>query len=116
MERTIAAHTAHTIPAKVYSDDFAKYADFDAVPWFESASPERLMEFARNGWCGSDLVEIARCRGLQNDAVADVFAYAMFLRHGGLGCVTTCRVDAVAALEWLAFHRPTVLAALRKAA
>jgi hypothetical protein len=108
---------ALTIPAKIYSNDFAKYADFDAVAWFCEASKECILELARLGWSGEYAAEqVARYPRIAEDAVADVLAYAMYLRHGGLECRTRCSVDSVAALEWLAYHRPEVLSALRRAA
>jgi hypothetical protein len=105
-----------TIPATIHSGDLAKYAEFDATHWFATASPERILKLARDGWHGAAAVEIARSPGVTNPAVTDLLAYAMFLRHGGLECATACSVDAVAALEWLAYHRPEVLASLRRAA
>jgi hypothetical protein len=114
MERIIPALT---IPAKIYSDDFAKYAEFDAVAWFSAASPECILNLARHGWVGEHAAdEVARYPEIADAAVADVLAYAMYLRHGGLACRVRCSVDTVAALEWLAYHRPEVLSALRRAA
>jgi hypothetical protein len=114
MERIISGLT---IPAKIYSDDFSKYADFDAVAWFSAASPECILNLAREGWAGEHAAdEVAGYPDIANAAVADVLAYAMYLRHGGLACRLRCCVDTVAALEWLAYHRPDVLTALRRAA
>jgi hypothetical protein len=114
MERLI---TALSIPAKIYSADFAKYAEFDAVAWFGAAAPESILNLARHGWNGEHAPEeVARCANVANAAVADVLAYAMYLRHGGIACRVQCNVDSVAALAWLADHRPEVLSVLRKAA
>jgi hypothetical protein len=109
--------SALTIPATIYSGDFAKYAEFDAVAWFSAAAPESILNLARHGWNGEYAAdEVARCSNVGGAAVADVLAYAMYLRHGGLACRVQCNVDSVAALEWLAYHRPDVLSALRRAA
>jgi len=114
MERIIPGLT---IPAKIYSGDFAKYAEFDAVAWFSAAAPESILNLARHGWNGEYAAdEVARCSNVGSAAVADVLAYAMYLRHGGVACRVQCNVDSVAALEWLAYHRPDVLSALRRAA
>jgi|HubBroStandDraft_6_1064221.scaffolds.fasta_scaffold891341_1 hypothetical protein len=109
--------SALTIPAKIYSCDFAKYAEFDAVAWFSTAPPESILNLAHHDWGGEYAAdEVARCSKIGSAAVADVLACAMYLRHGGLACRVQCTVDSVAALEWLAYHRPEVLAALRRAA
>jgi hypothetical protein len=105
---------AMTIPAKIRSDDWAKYAEFDASTWFATAPTEKILELARNGWGDNELSNEAAkdCAG-SNGAVADVLQYVMYLRHGGLRGGCKCVVSSVAALEWLAYHRPEVLEMLR---
>lgn len=102
-----------TIPAQLRSDDWAKYAEFDASPWFATAPKEKILELARRGW-GDDEVsnEAARHSAASNGAVADVLQYVMYLRHGGSPSGYKCVVNGVAALEWLAYHRRDVLAVL----
>jgi hypothetical protein len=105
---------ALTIPAKIRSDDWAKYAEFDASAWFATAPPEKILELARNGWGGNESSnEAARYCAGSDGIVADVLQYVMYLRHGGLRSGYKCVVNGVAALEWLAYHRPEVLAMLR---
>jgi hypothetical protein len=105
--------SAMTLPARLWTDDLAKYATFDARAWFATASTEDILGLASSAWSGDAANEAARYAGTTNSAVADVLQYAMFLRHGGLKCRATCSIDPVAALEWLAYHRPDALAALR---
>jgi hypothetical protein len=103
-----------TIPAKIHSSDGVKYCEFDASAWFAKAPSEKILELALSGWAGEGAVaDAARNAGATNDAVADVLQYVMYLRHGGLRSGYKCVVDNVAALEWLASHRPEVLAMLR---
>jgi len=103
-----------TIPARVYSADCAKYAEFNATGWFATAPMERILELARTGWSGALAVnEVARYEQNANDEVAEVFQYVMYLRHGGRESACKCFIDSVSALEWLAYHRPDVLAAIR---
>jgi hypothetical protein len=111
MERKILALT---IPAKIHSDDRAKYAEFDASAWFAKAPTEKILKLARNGWGDNEFSnEAAKDSAGSNGAVADVLQYVMYLRHGGLRSGYNCVVSRVAALEWLAYHRPDVLAMLR---
>lgn len=106
---------ALTIPARIYSSDCAHYKEFDASQWFTEASIESILRLAENSW-GRELAagELARYAMQQDDDVATIFQYVMWLRHGGLGAVLRCEVDPVSALEWLAFVRPDVLAEIRK--
>jgi hypothetical protein len=104
---------AMTLPARLQTDDLAKYVTFDARAWFAVASAESILNLASSEWSGAAADDVARHAGTTNFAVADVLQYAMYLRHGGLPCRTKCSIDRVAALEWLAYHRPEVLAALR---
>jgi hypothetical protein len=102
------------IPAKIHTDDGAKCATFDARSWFATASMERIVELAQAGWRSRrEATSIARLAQFENPEMADVLQYVMFLRHGGLDGSCTCTVDRVAALEWLAYHRPDVFARVR---
>ncbi len=103
-----------SIPAAIYTDDGAKWASFDARRWFATAPMKRIVEVARSGWkISAGAADVARCARLENPQVADVLQYLMYLRHGGLDAAATCAIDAVAALEWLAYSRPEVFEAAR---
>ena len=105
---------ALTIPAKIRSNDGAKCAEFDASEWFANAPPKVIINLAWTGWGNSELSEeVARGSAGSNGAVADLLQYVMYLRHGGLRSGYKCVVNSVAALEWLAYHRPEALAILR---
>jgi hypothetical protein len=106
---------ALTIPAKIYSNDRAVSAQFDAAEWFASAPKDRILDLARSGWSGHTPAtdELARYAATSNEAIADVFQYVMYLRHGGMQSGWQCSVDPVSALEWLADRRPAVLAMVR---
>ena len=109
------ATLALTIPAKIYSNDCAAYAEFDARAWFVTAPVEEVLELARNGWGGEHVAdEVAKRVSATNSEVADVLQYVMYVRHGGRESGYKCVVDGVSALEWLAYRRPDVLATLRK--
>ena len=106
-----------TIPAAVWSSDFARAAEFDASPWFAGASVQAIVELARQSWRSDRLAhDVAVCALGSEDSVADVLQYVMYLRHGGLRAECTLRVQAEAALKWLAVYRPDVAAVLRPAA
>ena len=106
---------ALTIPARIYSNDCAHYKEFDASSWFAVASTENILRLSENSWGGEYVAdELAKYVMDQDDDVATVLQYVMFQRHGGLQAGFKCEVDAVSALEWLAFVRPNVLAEIRK--
>jgi hypothetical protein len=75
------------------------YTTFDARSWF------RTGEHIADG--------IVKHAAATNPAVADLLQHVMYVRHGGANAGYTCLVDRVAALEWLAYKRPDVLAQLR---
>jgi hypothetical protein len=107
---------ALTVPASIHTSDHAKRAQFDAGEWLAAAPVEKIVQLAESGWGGCDTSEeIARFALRGNDAIADVFQYAMYVRHGGSSCTCRCYVDWVSALEWLASSRPDVLEAIRSA-
>jgi len=102
------------IPARVHTSDNAKYAEFDAGAWFAQAPSEKIVKLAKSGWGASAVSEeIARFALGSDENIADVFQYAMHVRHGGERCACRCYVDAISALEWLAYRRPNVLRAIR---
>ncbi len=106
---------ALTIPARMYSNDCAHYKEFDASEWFAVASIESILQLAENGWGGEHVAdELAKYVMQQDDDIATIFQYVMYLRHGGLRAGFRCEVDPVSALEWLAFVRPNVLAEIRR--
>ena len=106
-----------TIPAAIWSSDFARSAEFDASPWFANASMQAIVELARHSWRSDRLAhDVAVCAHGADDCIADVLQYLMYLRHGGLRAQCTLRVQAAAALKWLAVYRPDVAAVLRPAA
>jgi hypothetical protein len=90
--------------AKIRSDDWAKYAEFDASTWFATAPTEKILELARNGWGDNEIShEAARHSAACNGAVADVLQYVMYLRHGGLPSGYKCVVsNAAGPVEQLA--------------
>lgn len=105
---------ALTIPAKIYSNDCAMYAEFDARAWFTVAPVAEIIELARNGWGGEHVADdVAKLASTTDSDVAELFQYVMFQRHGGKQSGYKCFVDSVSALEWLAYNRPDVLATLR---
>jgi hypothetical protein len=106
-------HLDHPIDGYRF-DDWVKYAEFDASPWFATAPTEKILELARYGWGDNESsTGAAKDCGGSDGSVADVLQYVMYLRHGGLRSAYKCFVNGVAALEWLAYHRPEVLAMLR---
>jgi hypothetical protein len=106
---------ALTIPAKIYSNDRAMSAQFDAAEWFATAPKDRILDLASHDWSGHTAAadDLARSAATTNDAIADVFQYVMYQRHGGMQSGWQCSVDPVSALEWLANRRPAVLAMVR---
>ena len=106
---------ALTIPARIYSNDCAHYKEFDASEWFAVASSESILRLAENGWGGEHVGrELASYAMQQDDDIATILQYVMYLRHGGLQAGFQCEVDPVSALEWLAFVRPDVYGEIRK--
>ena len=85
------------IKAEVHSDDRNRHADFDATPWFESATEEDIIDLADSGW-GSDYKadEIARWCSEQ-PGVEVVLDYAAESAKMGFDC----NVNEHDARQWL---------------
>jgi len=101
------------IPAEVFTRDGARRARFEASGWLAAAGVSQIVELAQNGWransCAGSLEQYAFGK---SEEVADLLAYVMYLRHGGLAGERAFVVDADAAVGWLARHRPEILAEL----
>jgi hypothetical protein len=94
------------IRAEVHTDDFAFTAKFDALPFFELATPEQILDLAKCEWGGDypadDVARFFIDKPGYED-VTQVFAYASKVKSG-----FECHVYEPEALHWLYVHRPDV--------
>ena len=115
------------IRAETHPDDHAREIEFDATKWFEQASDEEILALARtdpmhfpNQW---DDVEDAEVWGQDQESdvvalymadhvpnVADMFEYIAEWVTTKIGF--ECYILANDAREWIAEHRPGILAEL----
>lgn len=42
-----------TIPAEIHSDDHRVQVEFDALPWFETATENQVLSLRKGDWCCS---------------------------------------------------------------
>lgn len=109
-----------TIPAEVHSDDYAAEARFDATPWFEQASDQEILDLAGCEWGGDYPADaVARFFEQRDSGVDRVFTYLSFqppMSYTSDAVGFECHVDALAALDWLRVHRPSVAARLAASA
>jgi hypothetical protein len=89
------------IGARVCMDDSGPQVDFDATPWFETATDAQILALADCGWGGDDPAdEVAQAMR----TVHEVDALFVLIEHGRAGYES--RIDPGDALAWLAEHRP----------
>lgn len=93
------------IRAETHSDDFVFEVAFDAIPFFEQASVEQIVELAKCEWRG-DYPADAVAQHVQNlpgyEDVAIVLDYTTRKREMGF----EVSVDANDAMRWLRANRP----------
>ena len=94
-----------TIPAEVHSDDFVYETSFDALPWFEQASDDEIVELAECEWGGDyPADDVARHFEDSDTDVAAVFNYAARTDNG-----FECHVEEEPAIKWLKANKPELL-------
>lgn len=100
------------IKSRCYSDDLGIEVNFDATPWFESASDEKIVALINcnfGGDYGADTV--AEDLADRNPEIKKMFDYIGIIRESqakkGVGGFE-CHVDAAQALAWVNRYRPHI--------
>jgi hypothetical protein len=94
------------IRAEVHTDDFAFTAKFDALPFFESATPKQIVDLAECDWGGdypADEVALFFDERSGYDDITRLFDYDVKRKTG-----FECHVHAPDAIAWLKANRPDV--------
>lgn len=98
------------IPAEVHADDHVFTADFDALPFFQEASDNEIIELVKCGFGGDfPADEVALHMAALDEGVRDVFKY---LEHdptmGGDKVGFECHVEEGPALAWIKSAKPAL--------
>lgn len=101
-----AQSAACDIKAECYSDDRVFEVRFDALPFFQQASDEAILELARCGWGGDRPAdEVAYFMEDLHPEIKDMLAYSWRKGHVGF----EVHVDPTFAASWLKQNRPALL-------
>lgn len=96
------------IKSTCHSDDYAVEVEFDATPWFLTASDQKiiaLMNCEFGGDYGADAV--AEDLADQNTEIEKMFTYISIVqKKRSMGF--ECHVDACQALNWISKNRPNI--------
>ena len=105
-ELTTAQSAAFIIRAECHSDDRVFEIRFDALPFFQRASDDAILELARCGWGGDRPAdEVAYFVEALNPEIANMLAYSWHKGHVGFEAY----VDPTSAASWLKQNRPVLL-------
>ena len=100
------------IKSRCYSDDHLVEVEFDATPWFETASDEKivtLMNCRFGGDYGADTV--AEDMIDRNSEIKKMFDYIRIIQDSPAkkdACGFECHVDTDQALNWISKYRPHI--------
>jgi hypothetical protein len=97
------------IKAECHSDDRCIEVNFDAIPWFEDSSDDKILSLIRCGW-GYDYPadDIAHYMADQHEGVKRMFDYLDM--RGKIETIGfECSVDETTATLWLEINRPGLL-------
>lgn len=100
--------SAH-ITATCHSDDYEIEVTFNALPWFEQATDEKIVKLAEEEFGGDYTADsVAEFVAASNQMVQDLFDYlALVNNHRGekdpVGF--ECHVNEEMALHWIKEHR-----------
>jgi hypothetical protein len=102
-------HCGGRIKAEVHSDDRAFEVSFNAIPWFQQADAEEVLDLAVHGW-GGDYPADAVAQFMEDHVreVAELFRYLERIHDTPRGCGFECHVNEDSAMEWLKINRPDV--------
>lgn len=102
------------ITAEAHSDDRVLEADFDAAPWFKTASDGEIVALRKEGWGTSfEADQVAQSCDSQ-PGLAKLFAYLALSPRMGKDVVGfECTVDEDSAESWLRANRPAIAMRLR---
>lgn len=95
------------IAASAHSDDHRVEVDFDAVPWFDQAAEQEILELAQCQWGGDYPADyVAEYIADQNAELRKMFDYISIASTSRNPIGFECFVDADGARAWLNQHRP----------
>jgi hypothetical protein len=105
-----------TISAEAHSDDRVFEVDFDATPWFATATDEQITELAACGWANdypadavvNDLIDHGI--GETTDDLTHMMAYVTRKKDMGF----ECSVEEDEAMAWLDANKPELAATIRE--
>lgn len=107
------------IRAEAHSDDRVFEVSLNAVPWFQQASEQEVLNLARCGWGGGEASDLVVESFIGKDVQVDeMFGYLHLIRDSREKkdqCGFECTVNKEDALSWLARNRPTLAALLSDA-
>lgn len=107
------------IKAEVHSDDHNIEVEFDAVPWFQQATDDEILDLAGCGW-GGDYPADAVARFFSdsnsvgdalNQDIAGLFDYLEIIKNDPFKEDQSgfeCHVDEASAMKWLETNRPAL--------
>ena len=90
------------VKASIHSDDYVYEHDFDASPWFQTATLKEIKELSKCGW-GGDQAADAVAYELEdtNEDIGHLLAYCQKKDE----CGFEVHVDETSAKRWLLEHR-----------
>lgn len=97
------------IPSRFHTDDFVFDLEFNALPWFETASIVDLELLMREGWsCGPKSDEVAQACRVHEPKLGQAYEYLNLIHDAPSKkdcCGSSCVIDGAAAMAWLRLRR-----------